>query len=314
MVTSSGRIPASNCRRIIAASWRRNDGQDRRKVLVGDGLHGDRFPDAACSSFRKGGDRLERLIHGDRDEFFFHGPLEDPDDTGNPVVDVLPRQGLPFARLRFAFSLSTFGDDLFADGFQPFGTEFVRGSVAVETDERSHRSLDSTPLIGGAAVLDVVRPGVVIVLDDQRRNAQILPRWNGQGARLAVAGILGDEPRVRLFAFRRTKGAEVEITPIDADTGLPPGGMGQIGGNLVRWTCHDAAPIQEFRGTFTTKSRTFAPHFPARKDVPQSGNRRVLRLSRDNKTAIELFLAGVTGWEAKLRRRFSGKSDDRGHP
>jgi hypothetical protein len=38
------------------------------------------------------------------------------------------------------------------------------------------------------------------------------------------------------------------------------------------------------------------------------------RVSRDDKTAIELFIAGVQGWEAGLRRHFSGKPDDPGHP
>jgi hypothetical protein len=31
--------------------------------------------------------------------------------------------------------------------------------------------------------------------------------------------------------------------------------------------------------------------------------------SRDNKTAIELFIAGVRGWEAELRRVFAEKME-----
>jgi hypothetical protein len=42
----------------------------------------------------------------------------------------------------------------------------------------------------------------------------------------------------------------------------------------------------------TTKLRTFLSHFPARKGVPKSRNRRDLRHSRGNKTPIELFAAG----------------------
>jgi hypothetical protein len=33
------------------------------------------------------------------------------------------------------------------------------------------------------------------------------------------------------------------------------------------------------------------------------------QLSRDNKMAIELFLTGVRGWEAGLRRRLGSQSD-----
>jgi hypothetical protein len=43
-------------------------------------------------------------------------------------------------------------------------------------------------------------------------------------------------------------------------------------------------------------------------DVPAEGP--LLKNSRGDKTAIELFLAGIRGWEAGLRRRLD---DDKSH-
>ena len=53
----------------------------------------------------------------------------------------------------------------------------------------------------------------------------------------------------------------------------------------------------------------FIAEMPKSSNPVESGTRNCwrdmhLRTSRDNKTAIELFLAGLRGWEGGIRRRF----------
>ena len=141
-------------------------------------------------------------------------------DAGHSIVDVLASQRL--ARV-LSLPFPPLGDDFLPDGLQPLGAELVGRGIAVQANQRRDGSLDRILLVGGDAVLDVVRLGEIVVLDDQGGNGQPLPLRYGNRGRLPVADILGDEAGVRLLALRRPVGAEVNVASIDANTGLPRG-------------------------------------------------------------------------------------------